>query len=114
MLLVLADDAQRTVCGDYFTSRGCDVETAGTSSQAAALLRFREYDLMVADLPSAGFGRAEILRSLSGERCKATTSVFLTAANERLQAANDSIVVLTKPQPLEMIYRAGLASPAAR
>lgn len=113
LLLMLADEAQRTVCSDFYAACGCDVQLACNPAEAQPLLRFREYDLLIADLPPAGKAQAELIRLVCHQRGTAL-SVLLTTGNAEPDITSDSIVTLTKPQPLEPILAAGLAHAAAR
>lgn len=103
MLLVLAGDALRDACNDYFETRGCNVDSVEDSSHARALLQFRQYDLIVADLPRVEPARDEILRLVRPSH-RGAVRVLLTT-NGDAQSADDSLVVLTTPQPLDAILR---------
>ena len=93
LLLLLREETLRNVCHDYYAARGCDVDLAENAADAEPLLRFREYDLVLADVPSDEFvrlhGRSRPVR------------VLLTTDN--VEYTDESLHVLTKPQPLDAI-----------
>jgi DNA-binding NtrC family response regulator len=105
MLLILGEDALRNACSDYYDARGCEVDSAENPVEAAPLLRFRQYDLLIADLPSQQPARDEVLGLLASARRKATRCVLLTTDNTdaALATEDDWTFVLTKPQPLDAI-----------
>lgn len=113
MLLVLAENASRSACHDYYQARGCTVDLAASALEAAPLLRFRAYDLVVADFPRAEPARTEIVRLLGQSRRKSPNRVLLTAGDTYLPDADDSLIVLTKPYPLEAILALGTKRAAA-
>lgn len=113
LLLVLSDDSQQTACSDFFTAYGCDVQLARDPAEALPLLRFREYDLLIADLPPAGKAQAELLAVIRRQRGSAL-SVLLTTGNVEPGTSSDSMVTLTKPHSLEPILAAGVAHVATR
>lgn len=115
MLLVLGEDALRNACSDYYDVRGCDVDTAGSPAEAEPLLRFRDYDLVLADLPAAEPARGEVLRLLGQvRRSKTTVRVLLTTDQAGVERVDDSLFILTKPQPLDAILSLGAAHALAR
>lgn len=101
MLLVLSDPAALEACRDFYTARGCDVEAAENPEQAAGLLRFRRYDLLVANLtrdPEPTLALTELAR----RRQPSMRRVVLTTANETM-AGDDDVVVMQIPQRLDAI-----------
>jgi len=114
MLLVLGEDALRNACSDYYDARGCDVETAASPAEAESLLRFRDYDLVLADLPAAEPARGEILRLVEQARRKTAVRVLLTTDRAGVERVDDSLFILTKPQPLDAILSLGMVHAIAR
>ncbi len=97
---MLEDEATRAACMDYYVTHGCDVDAPSDVTEAEGLLRFRNYDVLVADLPREEHGRT--LRALDVARRKgATLRVLLTTDGAAVD--DDDLVVLTKPQPLDAI-----------
>ena len=113
LLLVFNDATSCSACRDYYQTRGCSVDTAENAASAAALLRFREYDLVIADLPSMEEPQNEILdlvrRQHGGE-----VRVLLTTVDPNIDDADDSLVVLTKPQRLDAILSAAASARVPR
>ncbi|MGZ5457263.1 MAG: hypothetical protein ACXW5H_28190 [Thermoanaerobaculia bacterium] len=100
MLLMLDDEAARTACTDYYVTRGCDVDAPSDVMAAEGLLRFRHYDVLVADFPREECSGT--LRILDVARRKGPMlRVLLTT--DGTSVADDDLVVLTKPQPLDAI-----------
>lgn len=97
---MLDDEAARTACRDYYVTHGCDVDAPSDVTEAEGLARFRNYDVLVADLPREEHERT--LRVLDVARRKGTIlRVLLTTDGAAF--ADDDLVVLTKPQPLDAI-----------
>ena len=103
LLLLLDEPSANDACSDFFETKGCSVDTAESVAEAEALLRFRPYDLVVADVPWA----APLLEKA---RHNVGTRVLLTTRDVEVLGADDALFVLTKPQPLETLL--GLAAPA--
>ena len=103
MLLVLGEDAARNACTDYFVAQGCEVDVAADHQEAQGMLRFRDYDLLLADLPREGEPRIETLRTTALARLRkaSTVRVLLSGADEK--AGDDGVIVLPMPQPLGAI-----------
>jgi len=103
VLLILRDPDQRNACGDYFDARGCEVDLAESPADAKPFLQFRRYDLAVADLSFEEPTEREIAAFETASR-DAKVRVLLTAFD--LQSS-DSLHVLTKPQPLDVLFSLG-------
>ena len=101
LLLLFGDPFLRNVCKDFFAANGCAVDGTGDAAQAEALLRFRRYDLVLADLPR-NVGREEVLRLLTGSH-RGENRVLLTTLENEVESGDDSLVVLTKPKSLHVI-----------
>jgi len=112
VLLMLGENAVQNACNDYYDARGCDVDTAENPAEAEPLLWFRDYDLVLADLPPAEPARSETLRLIElARRRKATTvRVLLTTGSVPSGSADESLFVLTKPQPLDAIFSLAIRS----
>jgi len=110
VLLILGDPNQRNACGDYFDARGCDVDRAENLEDAKPFLRFRGYDLAVADLSAAEPTEREIAAFESASR-DAKVRVLLTTVDLPSSA---SLHVLTKPQPLDTLFSLGRAAFSSR
>ena len=106
VLLILSDPDQRTACGDYFDARGCDVDMAESLADAKPFLRFRTYDLAVADLTAADPTERELLTLANAWCDAAAVRVLLTSVDH---PSSDSLHVLTKPQPLDALFSLGYA-----
>lgn len=101
MLLMLDDEAARDACTDYYVTRGCDVDAPSDVMEAEGLLRFRDYDVFVAD-----FARQEqddTLRVLELARRHNGEMLRVLLTTDGSEVADADMVVLTKPQPLDAI-----------
>jgi DNA-binding NtrC family response regulator len=105
-LLMLEDYPARFVCREFFEAQGCQVELAEDLPQAGRLLRFRRYDLLIADLARGADGRSELLRLIedASQRNPSMVPVLLTTGEEGL-AENPTLRVLIKPQSLHAILQ---------
>jgi DNA-binding NtrC family response regulator len=103
VLLYLSEAASRPACSDYFTQRGCDVDSAEDIREAEVLLRFRAYDCVVTDvdLGEDGRGAADRMIELARRRNADVVPVVLTTTTPLI--ADGSVVTLIKPMPLEKI-----------
>jgi len=110
VLLILSDSNQRTACGDYFDARGCDVDIAANMDDAKPFLRFRRYDLAVADLSAADPTERE-MATLADAWCDAAAVRVLLTSVER--PSSGSLHILTKPQPLDALFSLGCAGRVA-
>lgn len=109
LLLLIADETARLACTDFFEASGCNVDTAEDAHAADGLLRFRSYDLVLADLPTFGQARAQVLDVVRRAR-GSEVRVLLTTGDPKIDGADDSVIVLTKPQRLDAIL--GIAAAA--
>jgi DNA-binding response OmpR family regulator len=112
MLLVVDEAASRSACNDYYEARGCTVDTAAGATEAEPLLRFRAYDMVVADCPSAEPARGEMLDLLGRARRKSPVRVLLTTHRGQ-EVVDDSLFVMTKPCRLDAILSLGTSRVAA-
>lgn len=105
ILIVAGDGAMLRACCDYYEAVGCEVDVGGGVLEADSLVRFRDYDFVMADLPMSESGRGEVDDVLRSAR-RYTDSVRLVLATNPADAARfaDTAVVLTKPFPLCQIF----------
>lgn len=101
MLLMLDDEATRAACTDYYVTHGCDVDAPCDVMEAEGLLRFRDYDVFVADF--AREERDDTLRVLELARQRKSEMLRVLLTTDGASLVDDDLVVLTKPQPLDAI-----------
>lgn len=125
-VLIVDDEEPVLLMGaEYFQLQGCDVDCARELEEAQALLSFKGYELVIADLRLTGFGGVEGLTIIDDirERCPWTRIILWTAygtpeveAEARRRGVD---AFLLKPQPLPRVAQIGfgllgLAAPALR
>lgn len=106
-MLVVDDERVITFAlQNYFVEHGFEVDTACESEEALALLTYKDYDIVIADLRLTGTTSEEgldVIR-LARERSSSTSIILLTAyrtsgIGERANALGAD-VLLQKPKPL--------------
>ena len=109
LLLVLADDAQRQACADYFTLKGWDVDVAAETATAQSAVRFGAYDVIVTNSEDR---ETQQLTALARRRNGAVLTIVLSTDGSC--DPDPSVITLTKPVPLGAMLALAAGSDRAR
>jgi CheY-like chemotaxis protein len=115
VLLVDDEEAILLPMARYFRTLGCQVELAQEPEEAIALVKHREYDLVILDLRLTRFGNADGLDVLREVREKgAGTSVIILSAYISSEVEDEArqlgaSAVLRKPQILPNLAQIAFA-----
>ena len=125
VLIVDDEEPVLLMAAEYFQLHGCEVDGARELEEAQALLSYKRYDLVIADLRLTGFGGVEGLTLIDDirERAPWTRIILWTAygtSEVELEARRRGVdAFLLKPQPLPRVVQIGfgllgLEAPAPR
>jgi DNA-binding response OmpR family regulator len=91
--LLIVDDEEpvRDVLGEYFSSHGYQVETAGTGAEALDLVRSRRPDLVLLDVRMPGLDGVEVLKRL--REVDSQLPVIMITANEDVTLARSMLSI---------------------
>ncbi|HXG04780.1 MAG TPA: response regulator [Candidatus Binatia bacterium] len=91
--LLIVDDEEpvRDVLGEYFSSHGYQVETAGTGAEALDLVRSRRPDLVLLDVRMPGLDGVEVLKRL--REVDGQLPVIMITANEDVALARSMLSI---------------------
>jgi len=113
-VLIIDDEAPvLLMAAEYFQLQGCEVDCARELEEAQALLTFKRYELVIADLRLTGFGGVEGLTIIDDirERCPWTRIILWTAYGtpevEQEARRRGVDAFLLKPQPLPRVAQIG-------
>ncbi|MCL6639918.1 MAG: response regulator [Candidatus Rokubacteria bacterium] len=91
--LLIVDDEEpvRDVLGEYFSSHGYQVDTAGTGAEALDLVRSRRPDLVLLDVRMPGLDGVEVLKRL--REVDGELPVIMITANEDVALARSMLSI---------------------
>lgn len=113
VLIVDDEEPVLLMAAEYFQLYGCVVDCARELEEAQALLSYKRYELVIADLRLTGFGGVEGLTIIDDirERCPWTRIILWTAYGtpevEQEARRRGVDAFLLKPQPLPRVVQIG-------